>query len=80
MEQIHRLMYSNPALAAGPDDITSPASNSSVQGIGNDVPGAQRTLTVRNPYISPISPGYLRVIIPKNPKVEHKKYHGSTRT
>ena len=36
----------------------------------------QRT-PMGNPYISPISRGYLWVI-PKNPKVEHNKYHGST--
>ena len=29
-----------------------------------------------NPYLSPISRGYLWVIIPKNPKVEHN--HGYT--
>ena len=31
-----------------------------------------------NPYISLIARGYLWVIIPKNPKVEHYKYHGYT--
>ena len=40
----------------------------------------QRT-PMGNPHISPIARGYLWVfVIPKNPKVEHNKYHGSTRT
>ena len=36
------------------------------QGIGKDVPRDQRT-PMGNPYISPITRGYLWVIIPKNP-------------
>ena len=36
----------------------------------------QRT-PIWNPYRSPISRGYLWNIIPKNPKVEHNKYHGA---
>ena len=41
--------------------------------------GCRVMVSMGNPYISPIARGYLWVI-PKNPKVEHHKYHGSTRT
>ena len=47
----------------------------------NDVdPGIVGCTPMGNPYISPISRGYLWVIIPKNPSRIPAKYHGSTRT
>ena len=46
-----------------------------INGQGMDVPRAQRTHPVMgNPYISPITRGYLWVSYPKNPKVEHNNY------
>ena len=47
------------------------------QGRVGCIPGPKYPV-MENPYISPIARGYLWLVIPKNPKVEHNKYHGYT--
>ena len=48
-------------VGSSPNDINS--TNCWFQGIGKDVPQAQRTPVMGNPYISPVARGYLWVII-----------------